>query len=151
MKRIVGFVAVATIVAALIAGPVAAQAEAEHIPFTYTIDGAGILNPCNGEDVRFNLQASGFTQEVQTPSGETITKFFLVEEGQGVGSEGNQYVYNQTVSGGIVGTLPLTVHNSVRLISQGSTAEDFFVDVVVHWNVDGQVEFIKFGDTQCRA
>ena len=48
MKRIVGFEAVATIVAALIAGPVAAQAEAEHIQVTVTGRGPGTLSPRGG-------------------------------------------------------------------------------------------------------
>jgi hypothetical protein len=149
MKRIVGFVAVAAIVATLIAGPVAAQAEAEHVPFSYEF-GGGVVNPCNGEFVAVTGEATGFTQEVQTPSGQTRTKFFLVENGKGVGSEGNQYVYHQTINGGQVGTLPLTANVSLLVISQDST-ENFVLHQVVHWNVDGQLEFIKVVGAECRA
>ena len=150
MKRIVGFVAVATIVAALIAGPVAAQAEAEHVPFSYEFGPSDVVNPCNGEFVTVTGEATGFTQELQTPSGQTRTKFFVVEEGQGVDSEGNQYVYHQTVNGGAVGTLPLTTNVSLLIISQDST-DNFVLHQVFHWNVDGQLEFIKVVGAECRA
>jgi hypothetical protein len=149
MKRIVGLVAVATIVAALIAGPVAAQGETEHVPFSSEIN-TFVVNPCNGESVLITGVATGFTQEVQTPSGRTFTKFHVVENGTGVGSEGNQYVYHQTFNGGQVGTLPLTATVPLLVISQGST-DNFVVHQVVHFNVDGQLEFIKFGDPQCRG
>jgi hypothetical protein len=149
MKRIVGFVAVATIVAALIAGPVAAQAETEHVPFSSNIS-SSVVNPCNGELVLITGVATGFTQEVHTPSGRTFTKFHLVENSTGEGSEGNQYVIHQTFNGGEVGTLPLTATVPTLVISQGST-DNFVVHLVVHFNVDGQLEFIKFGDPQCRG
>jgi hypothetical protein len=149
MKRIVVFVAVATIVATLIAGPVAAQAEAEHVPFSYEF-GSGVINPCNGEFVTVTGEARGFTQELQTPSGQTRTKFFIVENGKGVGSEGNQYVYHQTVNGGAVGTLPLTTNVSSLVISQDST-DNFVLHQVFHWNVDDQLEFIQVAGTECRA
>jgi hypothetical protein len=149
MKRIVGFVAVATLVATLIAGPVAAQAAAEHVPFSHVFV-SDVINPCNGEFVTVTGKATGFTQELQTPSGQTRSKFFIVENGQGVDSEGNQYVFHQTINGGSVGTLPLTTNFSILIISKDAT-DNFVLHQVFHWNVDGQLEFIKVVGAECQA
>ena len=151
MRRFISLATVAllmtTIVAALIAGPVTAQAEAEHVPFSAI--STFVVNPCNEESVLITGEATGFTQEVLTPSGQTFTKFHVVENGSGVGSEGNQYVYHQTFNGGQVGTLPLTATIPLLVISEGST-DNFVVSQVVHFNADGQIEFIKF-ESQCRG
>jgi hypothetical protein len=109
-----------------------------------------VLNPCNGEIVEVTGEFTGFSQVVQTPTGQTVTRFHLVSNGTGVGSEGNQYVFHQTFNGQVNGRPPFTDNVSELLISQGS-ADNFVVNLVLHVNEAGEIEFIKVVDSQCRG
>src|SRR3712207_6404101 len=101
-------------------GPALAQAETEHVPFSYTFGPSEVVNPCTGEVVVVTGEVTGFSQVVQTPSGQTVTRYHLVEQGTGVGSEGNKYIYHQTFNGQVNGRPPFTDNFSILLISERS-------------------------------
>jgi hypothetical protein len=146
MKRIVVVLGVAAVMA-LIAGPVAAQAEHEHFnvgpdPFVGTTD-----NECNGELVTVTGEAKGSGQTVTDPSGRTVIKFHILFHGEGLGDQGNTYVFHQTSNeiyhSDESDAGPATFTLSFPLVSQGSE-DNFFIQYVVHITPEGEMAFEKF-------
>jgi len=150
MRRILVFVTVTATVVTLIAGPVLAQAENSPVLFgPQPFDSPGFVNPCTGELVDITGELKGFFQVVQTSSGQTYTKFHLVVQGTGVGSEGNRYTFNEVHNQVIPGEPPFTETALISLISEGSE-DNFAINETVHISPNGEVHDV-FADPVCRG
>jgi hypothetical protein len=148
MKRIVIVLGVAALMAAVVAGPVAAQAERERIPFGPEPIEIGVPNLCNGESVLVSGTIRGFTQVVTTPNGETITKMYVATHGTGVGSQGNEYVFNAEGNAQLKGEAPETVTTPFVVVSKGP-APNFVLNFVFHVSPNGDVIFKEIDPKEC--
>jgi hypothetical protein len=149
MKRIVVALGGIALMAALVAEPVAAQADIERERFTTTFEFVGD-NPCNGQPIVYTGEGQGFTQVVTTPSGETVTKIHVVSSGEAVDELGNTYKWRGTSNDEIHGAgAPVTSTGTFRAINQGS-ADNFVFNLQFHLSPNGQVH-VNLAGSECRG
>ena len=119
------------------------QASTTTFRNTFTFSD-GRLNPCNGESVSFDGTINSVSHFTNTPNGGTIINFNLQSTGHGQGDLGNTYNINYNdhfkfISQPGAAQLESTV-DSIRVISQGSSAENFILETIfrVTFNANGE-------------
>ncbi|HEX2408453.1 MAG TPA: hypothetical protein VHJ38_14720 [Nitrososphaeraceae archaeon] len=119
------------------------QASTTTIRNTFTFSD-GILNPCNGESVLFDGTINSVSHFTNTPNGGTIINFNLQSTGHGQGDLGNTYNINYNDHFKFI-SQPGAAHLespviSIRVISQGSSAENFILETIfrVTFNANGE-------------
>ncbi|CAH2714684.1 hypothetical protein BACCIP111895_01860 [Neobacillus rhizosphaerae] len=113
-------------------------------------------NECNGESLELNGTINILVEQNNTPSGNFHVTVHSNIHGQGVGSQGNEYVFNET-SNDHFSTNNRQFENTfnvpIRVISKG-TAPNFLVHALIHLtvNANGDVTAtISVFKTECRG
>jgi hypothetical protein len=150
MRRIVVVLGIAALVAAIVAGPVAAQATQNRTEFEGPFD-FNVFNPCNNDEfVHVTGQVRGFTLEVDTPTDQANAKIHVEVTGTGEGTLGNSYVFSDTQNQQFKEGPPTTFLLPSHLISQGSD-DNFVLTARYRLTGNGEYEFDGLMGTQCRG
>jgi hypothetical protein len=149
VKRIVIVLGLAALVAAVVAGPVAAQATQNRVEFAGSLDFVAV-NGCNDELVFVTGQYSGFVLEVETPTDQANYKIHSVITGTGEGTLGNNYVVNYTQDQQFKEGPPTTFTINSLVISERSV-DNFVLTTRYRLTGNGEYEFDGLVGTQCRG
>jgi hypothetical protein len=143
VKRTVFVLTVATFIL-LVAQPAIGQAIREKFALR-EIYKETIINECTGEEVLISGKLRIWNKVVQTPSGIPHFKGQTTFHGNGVGTDGQHYVYNYVANH--QGPVPDTGTITLLLVNQGS-GSDFHVKSTYHISPHDKLTF-NFVDPKC--
>jgi hypothetical protein len=139
MKRMVVVLGAVALMLALIAGPVAAQAERERIPLGPEIIEAEAINQCSGENVPVILEFEGFYQVLETPSGQVDYRVHYTTSGYGYDQQGTKFLFNSSHTETYPGSGIEKITHTQVLVSQGP--EPNLLINITYLVKDGELQF----------
>ncbi|WP_428911935.1 hypothetical protein [Niallia sp. Krafla_26] len=122
----------------------------ERTPFNFIS-----INPCNGEVITFNGVLRSMVKEHTTPSGTVHNNIHFYLHGQGVGDQGNEYVYNdiRIFVANANKQSEISSNFSLLIISKGP-APNYMLHAVLHttFNANGEVTaVVEILKEECRG